>query len=144
MRLYRLYIAKPLLIFYLFIFAAFILGSIVGIIIGILRRFAPDGPPVWIFVIVLGVAIGNAYYWLRFPFEIKQKDDNSLEFRAVFRRTTISPSEIVSIRAKRYSFGFVDIVHHEGTLHVLNQIDGFHELVFWIKSISPTVVIKGF
>jgi len=143
MKIYRLYVAKPLLIIYLLVFGALIAGSFAGIIIAALGKFGPDGPPVGLFVILLGVALWNGYYWLRFPFEIKLKDDNSVEFRTIFRRTIASPSDIRSIRAKLFGLGFVDIVHSQGTVHLLNQIDGFHELVSSIKSINPAVEIKG-
>ncbi len=81
--------------------------------------------------------------WLRFPFEIRVRDDAKIEFRSVFRATVVSPAEIKSIRAKLYAMGFVDVTHAKGTVHLLNQIDGFHELVATIKSMNPAVEIKG-
>src|SRR5258707_801148 len=103
MKLYRLYVAKPLLVFYLLILAAWVSVGVVGIVVGALGKLGPDVPPVWIFVIVLGFALFNAYMWLRYPFEIKVRDDGIIEFRSVFQRIAIPPLEIESVRAKPYA-----------------------------------------
>jgi hypothetical protein len=115
MKVYRLYLAKPLVAFYLLILGAWIFGSLVGIAVAALGRFGPDGPPMWVFLIVLGFALFTSYMWLRFPFEIKVCDDSTVEFRSAFRRTTVSPMAIESVRAKSYALGFVDIAHQGGT-----------------------------
>lgn len=143
MKIYRLYVAKPLLVFYIFTVAALIAGSLVGIVMAAMGKFATGGPPVWVFLILLSVALWNGYWWLRFPFEVKLKDDNSIEFRAIFRKTTVSPFEIRSISAKQFGLGFVDVLHSRGTVHLISQMDGFHELVSSIKSMNPAVAIKG-
>ena len=143
MRLYRLYLAKPLLIFYLLILAAWVFAGIIGIIVGAAGKLGSDGPPVWIFFIFLAVALFTAYMWLRIPFEIKMRDDPLIEFRSVLRRTTISPVEIMSVRAKPYALGFVDVVHRTGTVHPLSQMDGFHDFISTIKSLNPEVKIAG-
>jgi hypothetical protein len=86
MKLYRLYLAKPLLVFYVVVLATWVGAGVVGIVVGAFGKFGPDGPPAWIFVIIIGFALLNAYMWLRFPFEIKVRDDNMVEFRSIFRR----------------------------------------------------------
>ena len=82
-------------------------------------------------------------YVAGFPFEIKLRDDSIIEFRSVFRRTTISPMEVKSVRAKPYALGFVDVVHQGGTVHLLNQMDGFHDFISTLKSLNPSVKIQG-
>jgi len=143
MKLYKLYLGKPLLIFYLVMLAVFVSVGVVGIVVGAIGKLSSEGPPVWVFVILLGFALFNAYTWLRFPFEIKVRDDSIIEFRSVFRRTTISPMEVKSVRAKRYALGFVDVVHQGGTVHLLNQMDGFHDFISTLKSLNPSVKIQG-
>jgi hypothetical protein len=143
MKIYRLYIAKPLLVFYLLMFAAWVFIGVVGVVVGAVGKLGSDGPPAWVFVIVLGVALFTAYMWLRFPFEIRVPDDTVIEFRSVFRRIAVSPMEIKSVRAKSYALGFVDVVHQRGTVHLLNQMDGFHDFLFTLKSLNPTVRIQG-
>ena len=143
MKLYKLYLGKPLLIFYLVMLAVFVSVGVVGIVVGAIGKLSSEGPPVWVFVILLGFALFNAYMWLRFPFEIKVRDDSIIEFRSVFRRTTISPMEVKSVRAKPYALGFVDVVHQGGTVHLLNQMDGFHDFISTLKSLNPSVKIQG-
>jgi hypothetical protein len=120
------------------------LGSagVIGIIVGAIR-LGSDGPPVWACVIWLCGALFVPYMWLRMPFEIKIHDDNMIEFRSVLRTTTISPVDIKSVRAKPWALGFVDVVHQKGRVHLLSQMDGFHDFISTIKSLNPTVKIAG-
>jgi hypothetical protein len=143
MKVYKLYLAKPLLLFCLFMLGVWIFGSLVGIIVAVLGKFGPDGPPAWVFLIVLGFALFNSYMWLRFPFEIKVCDDSTIEFRSIFRRTSVSPMTVKSVRAKSYALGFVDVAHQGGTVHLLNQMDGFHDFIATLKSMNPSVKIQG-
>jgi hypothetical protein len=143
MKLYRLYFAKPLLVFYFLILGAWVLAGVAGILFGAFGKLGSEGPPVWIFVILLVFAVLNGYMWLRFPFEIKLRDDTTVEFRSVFRRITVSPVDIKSVRAKPYALGFVDVVHQGGTIHLLSQMDGFHEFIATLKSLNPAIRIQG-
>jgi hypothetical protein len=143
MKVYKLYVAKPLLIFYLLMLSAFVIVGVVGIIVGALGKLGSDGPPVWIFVFILGFGFFSACMWLRFPFEIKIRDDSMIEFRSIFRRVVVSANEIKAVRAKRYALGFVDVLHERGKVHLLNQIDGFHDFLATLKSLNPTVKIQG-
>jgi hypothetical protein len=143
MKTYKLYLAKPLLVFYLVMFTALVFVGVIGIIFGAVAKLGSDGPPVWVSVIWCCIALFVAYMWLRIPFEIKIHDDTMVEFRSVLRRTMISPVEIKSVRAKRYSVGFVDVVHQKGKVHLLSQMDGFHDFITTIKSLNPAVKVEG-
>lgn len=143
MKVYKLYIAKPLVASYFFILSALVLAGVVGIVVTAFGKLDPNGPPVWVFIILLGFVLLNAYMWLRFPFEIKIHDDNKIEFHSVFRRVILSPGAIQAVRAKRYALGFVDVIHEKGKVHLLNHIDGFHEFLATLKSLNPTVKIQG-
>ena len=142
MKTYRLYLAKPLLIFYLCFFAAWMLASLAGLVTSVFGLFGPDGPPFWLFILTFGVALIVSYQWLRFPFEIRV-EDNSAEFRSLFRTTIVPIAEIKSVAAKKYALGLVDVVHACGTVHLLNQMDGFHDFILTIKSANSAVEIKG-
>src|SRR5713226_8985931 len=111
MKTYKLYIAKPLLIFYLVMFGAMGLAGIIGIAVTALGKLGQNGPPVLIFIPWLGAISFISYMWLRVPFEIRICDDTKIEFRSVLRTIVISPAEIKSVRAKPYALGFVDIAH---------------------------------
>lgn len=143
MKHYRLYLSKLLLAFYFSFFAIFILVALLGIAIGVAGKIGADGPPTWAFALALAFVLFAAYMWLRFPYEIVVRDDASVEFKSIFRKTTTSLSEIVSVQAKRNAIGFVDVVHTKGTVHLLNQMDGFHDFVATIKAANPAVTIKG-
>lgn len=143
MKVYKLYIAKPLLVFYLLMLSALVLAAVVGIVLTGFGKLDPNGPPVWVFIILLGFVLLNAYMWLRFPFEIKIHNDSSIEFHSIFRRVILSPGSIQAVRAKRYALGFVDVVHEKGKVHLLNHIDGFHEFLATLKSSKPSVKIQG-
>ena|SRR2546423_5572266 len=143
MRLYRLYIAKPILVFHLLMLAALVFAGIIGSITGAAGKLGPDGPPAGVFLVFLVVPLFTAYMCLRIPFEIKMRDDGLIEFRSVLRRTTIPLVGIKSVRAKPYVLGFVDVVHNTGTVHLLSQMDGFHDFVLTIKSLNPEVKIVG-
>jgi len=142
MKVYKLYLAKPLLILYLCIFAAWVLGAISGIIITATGAFGSDAPPPWLFAIALAFGLFTAYMWLRFPYEIRV-EGNTAEFRSIFRKTAVPLTEIKSVRAKLFALGFVDIAHERGTVHLLSQMDGFHDLILTIKLLNPTIKIKG-
>ncbi len=143
MKLYKLYLAKPLLVFYLLMFAALFLAGAIGTIYGAVGGFGSNGPPTVAFLVMLVVALFTAYMWLRIPFEITVRDDNIMEFRSVLRRVAISPVEIKSVRAKRYALGFIDVRHSGGTINLLSQMDEFHEFVSTLKSLNPSIEIKG-
>ncbi len=143
MKSYSLYLSKLFLVFYFSFFAVFILVALLGIAIGVAGKIGPDGPPTWVFVLVLAFVLFAAYMWLRFPYQITIRDDASVEFKSIFRKTTTSLSEIVSVQAKRNAIGFVDVVHNMGTVHLLNQMDGFHDFVATIKAANPAVTVKG-
>ncbi len=143
MKRYRLYLAKPLLALYFFALAGMILGGTAGIVALALGKSGPAGPPVWLALIWLVLVFLIAYRLLRFPFEITIRDDAMIEFRSLFRRAVLAPSAVKLVRASRYSLGFVDIVHEGGTVHLVSQMDGFHEFLTTLKELNPAVTIRG-
>jgi hypothetical protein len=142
MKVYRLYVAKPLLIVYLLVILSWPLVGVGGIAAALLGAFGPDRSAAWLFVIVLGIGLLISYMWLRFPFEIRV-NDGIVEFRSVIRKTVVPVAEIKSVCAKRYTLGFVDVRHGRGTVHLINQMDGFHDFVWTVKTLNPAARIEG-
>jgi hypothetical protein len=144
MKVCRLYVAKPILIFYLLMAAAWPLVGVGGIALAMSGACGPgtEGICVTVFVIVLGIGIFVSYSWLRFPFEIRM-NEGIIEFRSVVRKTVVPAAEIKSMRAKPYALGFVDVRHARGTVHLVSQMDGFHDFVLTVKSLNPAAKIVG-
>jgi hypothetical protein len=142
MKVYRLYVAKPLLAVYLLAILAWPLVGVAGIAAAMFGAFGHDRSAAWLFVILLGVGLLNSYLCLRFPFEIKVIDE-VIEFRSVVQKTFVPVADIKSMRAKRYTLGFVDVRHARGTVHLINQMDGFHDFVGTVKTLNPAAVIEG-
>ncbi len=142
MKVYRLYVAKPLLIVYLLVILSWPLIGVIGIAAAAFGAFGPDRSAAWLLVVVLGIGLFSSYTWLRFPFEIRV-NDGMIEFRSVVRKTFVPVADIKSMRAKRYTLGFVDVRHAGGTVHLINQMDGFHEFVGTVKSLNPAAKIEG-
>jgi hypothetical protein len=142
MKVYRLYLAKPLLIVYLLVILSWPLIGVLGIGAALFGAFGPDRSAAWLFVIVLGIGLFNSYMCLRFPYEIRVID-SMIEFRSVVRKTVVSGTEIKSVRAKRYALGFVDVRHARGTVHLIHQMDGFHDFVWTVKTLNPAAKIEG-
>jgi hypothetical protein len=103
MKLYKLYLAKSLLVFCFLIPAMWVLAGVIGIIVGAVGKFGSDGPPTWIFVIPLVGGFFLAYMHLRIP---------------------------------------LDVVQQNGRVHLLSQMDGFHDFITTLKSLNPAVKMK--
>jgi hypothetical protein len=141
MKVYRLYLAKPLLIFYLVMLIAFPLAFAVLSMCAALGLFS-DAPPAIVFVVGLPIALYASYTCLRIPFEIRVENDTA-EFRSVLGKRVVPLFEISSIRARQFSLGYVGVTHAKRTIYLINQMDGFHEFVTTVKSLNPSVIVRG-
>jgi hypothetical protein len=141
MKVYRLYLAKPLLISYLVLLIAFPLAFAVLSMCAALGLFG-DAPPAIVFVIGLPIALYASYMCFRIPFEIQVENDTGV-FRSILGKRVVPLSEISSIRASRFSLGYVGVTHANGTTYLINQMDGFHEFVTTVKSLNPSVIVRG-
>ena len=142
MKYYRLYIAKPVIVYYLTTIVI-LLGVMIFFTIAQAFFSRPEGPPWELFAVATGIMLFVAYFYLRLPFRITIRDDNQIEFRSLLKKLTLPPGQIISVKAKSYMIGFIDIKHSKGTVHLLNQMDGFHDLIATLKSLNPRVEIKG-
>ena len=119
MKVYRLYVAKPLLTVYLLIILSWPLVGVAGIAAAILGAFGPDRSVAWLFVVLLCIGLLKSYLCLRFPVEIKV-NDGMIEFRSIVRKTVVLVAEVKSVCAKRHALGFVDVRHGRGTVHLIS------------------------
>lgn len=144
MKSYRLYLPKPLLIYWVVFLAVWVFGGIiVTVALAVTAGPSRDRPPWQVFAVMSAMGAVFGYVYLRIPFEITIHDDHWIEFHSLFRRTRIAPNEIVSVKAKRWALGFIDVRHARGTVHLLSQMDGFHDFISTLKSLNSGVVIKG-
>jgi len=79
----------------------------------------------------------------RIPHTILYRDDHVCEFLASARKIVMSPLDIISIKPWAGGIGFFSVRHRKGTIIILNQFDGFHELINLIKSRNAQVEIRG-
>jgi hypothetical protein len=79
----------------------------------------------------------------RIPHTILYRDDHVCEFLASTRKTVVSPLDIISISPWGGGIGFFSVRHRKGTIIILNQFDGFHELINLIKTRNAHVEIRG-
>jgi hypothetical protein len=144
MKSYRLYFAKPLLIYFFVPFAALVLGGIIATVaLAVTTSSGRDQPPWQAVAVIPAMGAFAGYFYLRIPFEIRIHDDHMIEFRSLFRRTRLAPGEIVSVKARRWTLGYIDVRHARGTVHLVSQIGGFHDFLSTLKTLNPGVVIKG-
>ena len=144
MKSYRLYFSKPLLIYHAVFLAVWVFGGIIATVaLAVMAGSGRDQPPWQAIAAMPAVGAVFAYFYLRIPFEIRIHDDHMIEFHSLFRRTRLAPGEIVSVKAKRWALGFIDVRHARGTEHLVSQMDGFHDFLSTLKSLNAGVVIKG-
>jgi hypothetical protein len=139
---YKLY-SKTSFVMFLFIVPGFlVLIGASWLYFGIAHSTS-DGPPV---LAGLVPAAAGAFSWLRMarmPQRIIRHADGRIELECQIRRVVLTPREIVSIRPDRGHFGFLVLKHDSGTLRLLNQFTGFHELLTSIEAANPAVELLG-
>lgn len=97
--------------------------------------------PVWFYVVWMCFVTWGWYAYLKVPFEIRIRNDNSVEFRGVLKRTVLFPRDIESIKA--WGGGMVKIRHGGGSLRLFSQMDGFHDFILTVRSLNPDIETKG-
>ena len=106
-------------------------------------RPAGKGPPPLFAVFFLAAVAWIWYRQLRMPHRIVLTADGQIEFVAPARRVVVTARDIVSIRPERNQFGYLVVRWGSGKLTLLNQFDGFHELLTQIKNLNPAVEFRG-
>ena len=132
-------------------FLCFTLGSlllvtliilyILGGGLGTIKGGAPLPPHLFVFWCgVLGVIW---FYYLRFPWEIRFLNGDTLEFRRVLGSKVVPIREITSIRGMFLRPGYLKIKYNGGTVWLICQMTGLYELIYLVKSVNPAVAIKN-
>ncbi len=104
----------------------------------------PEGLPGLLFACFWTAALSWTWFaTLRIPVEISIDEIGPVRFRSVIRQQSLAATDILSIKAPLLSPGFVDVRHRGGTIHLMNRMDGFHDLVGALKAKNPAIEIKG-
>jgi hypothetical protein len=98
-------------------------------------------PPYFVFL-WCGLLVVIGFYCLRFPWEIRFLDDDTLEFRGIWGTTVIPLREITAITGMLLRPGYLKIKYSGGSVWLICQMTGLYELIYLVKSRNPAVVIK--
>jgi hypothetical protein len=143
MRTYNLYIQRSLKIMIVVMLVVLVLVALL-LLSGVLKDKRGEGPPWFMGVFFLAVVGFSGYYWvLRIPHRIRVADDGHIEFISLVRRKRLAARDIRSITPDAGQIGFLTIRTDQGKIRILNQFDGFHELLVWLKMINPSVELRG-
>src|SRR5713226_1878802 len=127
----QMYVIPPLLLF----------GGLVLVYATILHA-SKNGP--W-FILPFWLA-GVAWVWwqmLRMPCFIQIHEDGRIEFVARARRLSVWPRQIQSIRPCSGKPGILEVKWDGGRVKLFNQFDDFHEFLGILKSVHPSVELRG-
>jgi hypothetical protein len=131
-----------------FIIFIWVVPTILTLVAGLFFYFGlahrtPDGPPLFVAVFPLAAAAWAWWRHVRMPQRIVVQSDGRIEFVGPLLRVTLTPRDIVSIKPDRRQFGFLIVKHEAGTFRLLNQFNGFHELLTYIEATNPGVEMRG-
>ena len=111
---------------------------------GVIKDRKGQGPPWFMGVFFLAAAGFNGYYWvLRIPHRIEVSADGHIEFISLARRKRFAARDIRSIVPAGSQVGFLVVRTDSGKVLILNQFDGFHEFLAWLKTNNPAVELRG-
>ncbi len=83
------------------------------------------------------------FFYLKVPVTITWRDDGILEFKSPIRTIEVPVADLIAIKAKPLSWGFIKITYNRGSVRLINQITGLYELLGAIKAANPRVEITG-
>ncbi len=87
-----------------------------------------------------------AWIWysiLSTPYRIHLSPDGQVTFMSILGRKDLNVSEISSIRPEQASIGFLFVRSSRGKVRLLNQFDRFHDFIAKLKSMNPSITIRG-
>jgi hypothetical protein len=100
-------------------------------------------------LLLFGVLVAGplSLYFFRIPFEIGFTDEPMIELRSWLRTQRLSPYEVISIRTGGWNdpraLNMV-IKYKGGKLCLSNSFSNFRDFLLTLKSLNPSVEIKGF
>jgi hypothetical protein len=116
------------------------LGLLLALLLGQSSEWSPLPimAPFW-----CGITIWNWRVLLRMPYEIHFLSPTQISFVALGGTTTLSASEIYSLKPYRGGGGFYTLCHGDGELRLFIQFTGFHEVISRIKAANPRFEVVG-
>jgi len=139
---YKLYVQRGMKILLGAVFLALAgLGGCLAFFPAIFKD--PKPPPPLIGLIFLAVLAVNVLWILAIPYRITWSRDGVIEFISLYRRRTVRPGEIRSIKPASANFGFFIVQTDHGKIKILAQFDGFHDFLGRLKAVSPGVELRG-
>ena len=139
---YKLYLSPMLK---LMIFGMLGLFTIVGLLLvsGVFLSSEGNGPPRLFGILWFGMVGWNWYWILSFPHKITISETGEITFVSLLRRRSVSGAEIESIKPDRGQFGFLVVRTANCKIRLLNQFDGFHDFIINLKTMNPSVELRG-
>jgi hypothetical protein len=143
MKTVKLYLQRPVKVYAVACLSILTVAGLWLLIWFLSRKSMQDLPSLVFSFSLLGMTIWGLSLATRIPHTIHYRDDHFCEFLSSARKIVVSPLDIISIRPWGGGIGFFSVRHRNGTIIILNQFDGFHELINLIKSRNAQVEIRG-
>jgi hypothetical protein len=107
----------------------------------------PEGPNVrkadtWIIVLFFLFTLYGVYTFVAMPRSVELTADGALKFDSLLGTRIAAPSELRSITTGSMGY-YVVFRFAKAKVALLNRIDGLYELVSYLKSQKPELVVKG-
>ncbi len=112
------------------------------LISGVLQD-SKGGPPRLIGFFFLFGAVGFFYFVSSTPYKIRVSGSFEIEFISLIRTRRVTSVDIISIKPYGSQFGFLSIKTNQGKIKIANQFDGFHEFITNLKSVNPSIELRG-
>jgi hypothetical protein len=107
----------------------------------------PEGPNVqkadtWIIVLFFLFTLYGVYTYVAMPRSVQLTADGALKFASLLGTRLAAPSDLRSITTQSMGY-YVVFRFAKAKFKLLNRIDGLYELVFYLKSQKPELIVKG-
>jgi hypothetical protein len=127
----RLMVLAPLILLAMLVWSAAESGADLW---AALERFGPS--------LAVGSLIGVTIYRMAHTI-ILYDTTSTLEFRTFIGSRVVSARDITSVSPSFFQSGQLVIKHANGSVTMLAQFDGCHDLLEWIRKRNPAVILKG-
>jgi hypothetical protein len=109
--------------------------------------FIPEGPNVskadtWVLILFVLFTLYAVYQFVAMPQSIELTADGALKFDSFLGTRVVTPKDLRAVTTG--SMGYYVVFRFEkAKVTLLNRIDGLYELLSYLKSCKPDLVIKG-
>lgn len=101
-----------------------------------------SSPPAFIGIFWIFILAWNLFWFLRIPHKIILHKDDTVEFVSVLRKIKVQAREIKSIKPEGPTYGFL-VIRAQKRIRILSQFDNFHDLIAKLKTLNPSVLLRG-